>query len=86
MTKKLYCITMPVHAQVTVLVQAEDDAKAEQIAAWAADISDSEPIDFASVAPDIAELKLEDIRENDTVYLRKGFAVSGKTLREVMET
>jgi hypothetical protein len=46
MTKKKYCVSIPVAAQVSVYVEADNEEQAIGIAEKSAHPADAEPIDF----------------------------------------
>lgn len=76
--KKFYHVSIPVYAHVPVMVEADSEAHAEEIASHVALLSDAEAIDFANAAPDITEV-------DKSVFLGKKVWFSKKTQRLVGE-
>lgn len=68
--KKIYSVSMPVCAHVSVFVEAENEEQAEELATFNASLSDAEAIDWANDPCDVMEVKESDI-PGAKIYIAK---------------
>lgn len=63
-----YSVSLPVHSQVIVLVVAENEDQALEIAEKAAYLRDAEPVDFSSDEAEIYPIEADSIEKDEALY------------------
>lgn len=65
---KYFSVNMPVAASVTVIVQASNANKAEDLASWVGDLSDAEYFDFIPEQPEVLEIQHDEIPKGARIW------------------
>jgi hypothetical protein len=68
---KYFSVHMPVAASVSVIVKADDDVTAEEIASHVANLSDAECVDFVLDQPEIIEIERNEIPKGSRIWVSK---------------